>query len=184
MGAARLLLHVGALTGALLGLAPGAFAGQLSGTLVVFAPRVEARFKEDYGVDEEGALREAIVSALSRALAPVTLPRPLGARISVENVLPTRPTRAQTDANPGMSDLRSKYRGGAALTAELRDAQGNLVSTVRYDYFAPTVPAGSPAHDPWADARLAIDGLAARLAAACAAPPHAPAPPTAAAAPR
>jgi hypothetical protein len=184
MSAARLLLHLGALTGALLGFVPGASAGQLSGMLVVFPPRLEARFRDDYGVDEQGVLREAIGAALARALAPVTLPRPLGARIRIENVLPTRPTRAQTDADPGMSDLRSKYRGGAALTAELRDAQGELVGRVSYEYFAPTVPTGSPAHDPWADARLAIDGLAARLAAACAALPHAPTPPTAAAAPR
>lgn len=103
MSAARLLLHLGALTGALLGFVPGRSAGQLSGTLVVFPPRLEARFRDDYGVDEQGVLREAIVAALARALAPVTLPRPLGARILIENVLPTRPTRAQTDADPGMA---------------------------------------------------------------------------------
>jgi hypothetical protein len=161
--------HTRTVLTALLLLAPLARGGELSGALVVFPPRLEARFKYDYGVDEEGVLREAIRVALARALAGVALPRPLGAHITLENVAPTRPTRAQLDANPSLSDLRSKYLGGAALTAELRDGEGRLFAAVSYDYFAPTVPAGSPAQDPWADARLAIEGFATRLATACAA---------------
>ena len=164
-------LTLAALAALLPALLPGARAGELSGALVVFPQRLEARFKDDYGVDEEGVLRAAIVTAVSRALAPVALPRPLGAHITVENVAPTRPTRAQAFANPGLDDLRSKSLGGAALTAELRDAQGHLVTTVSYRYFAPTLASGSVAYDPWADARLAIDGFAARLAAAARALP-------------
>jgi hypothetical protein len=170
MSTARRLTLV-ALAALVPALAPGARAGELSGALVVFPPRLEARFKDDYGVDEEGVLRAAIVTAVSRALAPVALPRPLGAHITVENVAPTRPTRAQMDANPSLSDLRSESLGGAALTAELRDAQGQLVTTVSYRYFAPTLATGSPVHDPWADARLAIAGFAARLATALGALP-------------
>jgi len=166
-------LTLAALAALLPALLPGARAGELSGALVVFPQRLEARFKDDYGVDEEGVLRAAIVSALTRALAPLALPRPLGAHITVENVAPTRPTRAQMAANPSLDDLRSKSLGGAALTAELRDAQGQLVTTVSYRYFAPTLAAGSPAQDPWADARLAIEGFAQRLAAAVSAPPQA-----------
>jgi hypothetical protein len=36
-----------------------------------------------------------------------------------------------------------------------------------YRYFAPTIDVGSVARDPWADARLAIDGFAGKLATAC-----------------
>jgi hypothetical protein len=154
----------------LLPFAPLASGAELTGTLVVFPPPLEARFRSDYGVDEEGVLREAIDAALERALAPLALPRPLGAHVTVENVAPTRPTRAQLDANPSLSPVKSKHLGGAALSAELRDRDGHLITTVKYQYFAPTVPSGSPAQDPWADARLAIEGFAARIAAACAAP--------------
>jgi len=173
MSRARLLPGVIALTGTLAAFAPRAGAGELSGTLVVFPAPLEARFRDDYGVDEEGVLRAAIVAAVARALAPVALPRPLGAHITVEDVAPTRPTRAQMDANPGLSDIRSKSLGGAAFTAEVRDGAGHLVTKVSYDYFAPTVATGSPARDTWADARVAIEGFAARLAAACAALPAA-----------
>jgi hypothetical protein len=167
-------LTLAALAALLPALAPGARAGELSGALVVFPSPLEARFKDDYGVDEEGVLRAAIASALSRALAPVALKQPLGAHITVEDVAPTRPTRAQLDANLSLDQLRSKSLGGAALTAQLRDAQGQLVTTVSYRYFAPTITTGSPAQDPWADARLAIEGFAKRLAAAVSAARQAP----------
>jgi hypothetical protein len=155
---------------ALLLLTPLARAAELTGTLVVFPPRLEARFEHDYGVDEEGVLREAIREALARALAPLALPRPLGAHVTVENVVPTRPTRAQLDANPSLDGFRSKSVGGASLSAELRDRDGHLVTTVKYQYFAQSLASGSPVPEPWADARLAIDGFAARVAAACSAP--------------
>jgi len=38
---------------------------------------------------------------------------------------------------------------------------------VSYRYFAPAITVGSPSRDPWADARLAIDGFAGKLADAC-----------------
>lgn len=150
---------------AVLLLAPLARGEALSGVLIVFPPRLEARFKDVYGADEEGVLRAAIMSAVTRALEGVHPARPLGARISVDDVAPTRPTRAMMDANPSLSDTRSKFHGGAALTAELRDAQGSLIETLHYDRYPPTVASGSPAQDPWADARLAIEGFAAQLAA-------------------
>ena len=55
---------------------------------------------------------------------------------------------------------------GAELKGEVRDAQQHLLTTVSYRYFAPDITAASPARDPWADARVAIDGFAAKLAAA------------------
>jgi len=56
MSRARLLPGVIALTGTLAAFAPRAGAGELSGTLVVFPAPLEARFRDDYGVDEEGVL--------------------------------------------------------------------------------------------------------------------------------
>ena len=155
----------------LLLLAPPARGGELSGVLIVFPPRLEARFTDVYGADEEGVLRAAIISAVTRTLEPLHLARPLGARISVDDVAPTRPTRAMMNANPSLSDTRSKFHGGAALTAELRDARGTLIETLRYERYPPTVASGSPAQDPWADARLAIEGFAAQLAARLGAAP-------------
>ena len=80
---------------------------------------------------------------------------------------PTRLTRAQLADNPSLDVLHSKSLGGAELKGEVLDAQQHVLTTVSYRYFAPTITLGSLARDPWADARLAIDGFARKLATAC-----------------
>ena len=63
--------------------------------------------------------------------------------------------------------MHSKSLGGAELKGEVLDAQQHVLTTVSYRYFAPTITVGSVARDRWADARLAIDGFAGKLAAVC-----------------
>jgi len=67
------------------------------------------------------------------------VPTGVGVNVTVEALAPTRLTRAQQ----------------------------HVLTTASYRYFAPTITAGSGARDPWADARLAIDGFAGKLAAVC-----------------
>jgi hypothetical protein len=95
--------------------------------------------------------------------------------VTVEDLAPTRLTRKQLADNPSLDVVRSKSLGGAELKGEVRDAERRLLTTVSYRYFAPTLPLGSASRDPWADARLAIDGFAGKLADACRKlppPPH------------
>jgi hypothetical protein len=69
--------------------------------------------------------------------------------------------------DPAVDAVRTKYLGGAELIGYVRDANRHLLATVSYRHFAPTLVQGSASLDPWADARLAIDQFAAKLAAAC-----------------
>ena len=87
--------------------------------------------------------------------------------VTVEDLAPTRLTRKQLADNPSLDVLRSKSLGGAQLKGEVLDAQQHVLRTVSYRYFAPTLYEGSVSLDPWADAQLAIDGFARKLAAAC-----------------
>ena len=133
---------------------------------VVFAPALTEKF-ELYGEDEAAVLRSAIVTAVARATAGQPVPAGLLLTVIVQDVEPTRPTRAQAAADPTLDIFRTKYLGGARLTGELRDASQRLLTTVSYRYYPVDIKFGSVSRDPWADARLAIDQFAVELAAAC-----------------
>jgi len=141
-------------------------AAELAVTAIDFAPAVNAKLA-DYGEAEAATLGEAIRSALARPSACSTVPAGTAVTVTVEDLAPTRLTRKQLADNPSLDVLRSKSLGGAELKGEVHDAQRRLLATVSYRYFAPTLPLGSPSRDPWADARLAIDGFAGKLADAC-----------------
>jgi hypothetical protein len=86
--------------------------------------------------------------------------------ITVQHLPPTHPTRQQLSDDPTLDILRTRYLGGAELTGQVRDADQRVLTTVHYRHFPLTLKLGSRSSDPWADARVAIDEFAARLAAA------------------
>jgi hypothetical protein len=146
-------------------------AAELAVTRVDFAPAAGAKL-QDYGAAEGATVRDAIVSAVAREDRRGSIPPGLGVTVTVLDLAPSRLTRKQLSDNPSLDVVHSKSLGGAELKGEVRDAQQHLLTTVSYRYFAPTITLGSPARDPWADARLAIDGFAEKLAAACRDLPH------------
>jgi len=153
-GAAALLLARG------LSAAPGAVSG------IDFAPAVNVK-GAGYGEAEAATLRKAIRAAVAREKECGTVPAGVGVNVTVEDLAPSRLTREQLADNPSLDVLHSKSLGGAELKGEVLDAQQHVLTTVSYRYFAPTITLGSLARDPWADARLAIDGFARKLATAC-----------------
>jgi hypothetical protein len=163
----RSLLHIGRISiAAGLLLAPLALAGELSAVTIDFAPPVTTKLQR-YGTAETTALRAAILAALARESARVAMPASLAATVMVQDLAPTHPTRQQVSDDPAVDAVRTKYLGGAALIGYVRDAKQHVVAAVTYRHFAPTLVQGSASLDPWADARLAIDQFAAKLAAAC-----------------
>jgi len=161
------LLHIGRISiAAGLLLAPVLLAGELAVTAIDFAPRVTTKLQR-YGADEAATLRSAILAAVARATGRVAMPESLAVTVRVQDIAPTHPTRKQVSDDPAVDAVRTKYLGGAELIGYVRDANQHLVATVTYRHFAPTLAQGSASLDPWADARLAIDQFAARLAAAC-----------------
>ena len=147
-------------------LAPGLLAAPLAVTGIDFAPAVNAKWPE-YGQAEAATLRTAIRAALAREKDCGTVPNGVGINVTVEDLAPSRLTREQLADNPSLDVVQSKSLGGAELKGEVLDAQQRVLTTVSYRYFAPTITVGSVARDPWADARVAIDGFAAKLAAVC-----------------
>jgi len=137
---------------------------QLTVTRVDFTPAVTAKLQE-YGESEGAAVRDAVVTALSGTKTP-QVPAGLSVGVTVLDLAPSRLTRKQLNDDPSLDVVSSKSLGGAELKGEVRDAQQHVLTTVSYRYFAPDITAASPARDPWADARVAIDGFAAKLAAA------------------
>ena len=160
-------LHVGriSLLAGLL-LAPVLLAGQLSAITIDFEPRVTTKLQR-YGAAEAATLRSAILAALARETGRVAMPANLVATVMVQDVAPTHPTAKQVSDDPAVDAVRTKYLGGAELIGYVRDANQHVVAVVTYRHFAPTLVQGSASLDPWADARLAIDQFAAKLAAAC-----------------
>ena len=141
-------------------------AAELAVTGIDFAPAVTAKWPE-YGETEAATLRKAIRAAVAGEKECGAVPAVVGVNVTVEDLAPTRLTRKQLADNPALDVVRSKSLGGAALKGELLDAQQHVLTTVSYRYFAPTIAVGSPSRDPWADAQLAIDGFAVKLADAC-----------------
>jgi hypothetical protein len=141
-------------------------AAALAVTGIDFAPAVNAKWPE-YGAAEAATLRKAIRAAVAREKECGAVPTGIGVNVTVEDLAPSRLTRAQLADNPSLDVVHSKSLGGAELKGEVLDAQQHVLTTVSYRYFAPTITVGSVARDPWADARLAIDGFAGKLATAC-----------------
>jgi hypothetical protein len=141
-------------------------AAPLAVTGIDFAPAVNAKWSE-YGAAEAGTLRKAIRAAVAREKQCSAVPEGVGVTVTVEDLAPSRLTREQLADNPSLDVVHSKSLGGAELKGEVLDAQQHVLTTVSYRYFAPTITVGSVARDPWADARLAIDGFAGKLATAC-----------------
>jgi len=161
------LLHIGRISiAAGLLLAPVLLAGELAVTAIDFAPRVTTKLQR-YGADEAATLRSAILAAVARETGRVAMPESLAVTVRVQDIAPTHPTRKQVSDDPAVDAVRTKYLGGAELIGYVRDANQHLVATVTYRHFAPTLAQGSASLDPWADARLAIDQFASKVAAAC-----------------
>jgi len=147
-------------------LARGLPAAPLAVTGVDFAPTVNAKWPE-YGEAEAATLRKAIRGAVAREKECGAVPTGIGVNVTVEDLAPTRLTRKQSADNPTVDIVHSKSLGGAELKGEVLDAQERVLTTVSYRYFAPTLYLGSVSLDSWADARLAIDGFARKLATVC-----------------
>jgi hypothetical protein len=123
-----------------------------------------------YGDREGPVLQAGVADSLSRELksAGATLDdaAPLRIEVSIEDAMPTHPTRHQLELNPSLDPLRSVSRGGARLHAVLRGADGKEMDHVDYDDYAMSLDTVSPSGDAWADARVTIQRFSAQVAKA------------------
>lgn len=135
-------------------------------TTVTFAPAVAADMPA-FGEAERRTLESAVDTAVTRVIREVPLPAGATIRVTFVELAPSHPTQAQLMANPAVDPISTRFLGGAELTGEVRNASGHVLTRVSYRYYPQTLGLASASWDPWADARLAIDQFASKLAAAC-----------------
>ena len=133
---------------------------------VTFAPRVQHELSDRFGTDQEPVLQAQLLQALEPRLSKAPLAPGASVLVSVEELQPTHPTPRQSADNPALDPFATKFLGGAKLRGVIQDGDGHALATVRYSHYAQTLHLGSASKDPWADARLAFEGFAARLAGA------------------
>jgi hypothetical protein len=120
---------------------------------------------EDYGHREFDRLIRTLTADLERELRSVSLLADGGAaamlHVVIEDATPNRPTFAQQ----GISGLswQSYGRGGAHVTAELRDADGAVIASYDYSWTTPSILDARYA-SVWTDANRTFDRFASRLA--------------------
>jgi hypothetical protein len=148
-------------------LAPAAPASELPVSAIDFSPAVTANLQDRYGAAEGAVLRAAILAAVSREAARAAIPPGLTVAVTVRDIVPTHPTRKQLGDDPALDLTRTRFIGGAELAGEVRDAGGQVLARITYRHFPQTPGLGSASLDPWADARLAIDQFAVKVAEAC-----------------
>jgi hypothetical protein len=135
-------------------------------TTVTFAPAVAALMPA-FGEAERRTLESAVDTAVTRATRRLPLPAGVTIQVTFEELVPSHPTQAQLMADPAADPTRTHFLGGAGLAGEVRDANGHVLTRVSHRYFPFSLRLASASLDPWADARLAIDQFAAKVAAAC-----------------
>ena len=135
---------------------------------VAIGDTLQKALKDRYGVDEAQELQQAVTHSLARSLKGVGAEEggtaPIRIEVLIDSATPTHPTRRQLSENPSLDYLRSISRGGAELHAVLRNAKGDVLDRVSYDYYANTLHEASMSGGAWGDAYIAIDRFADQVA--------------------
>lgn len=138
---------------------------------VTLAPSLTERLDKSLGAKEGPVLQRIVAESVTRE---VTRHRCVdAARIDVTLIEadPTHPTRQQLIDQPGLDFMRSKSIGGAALSATVFNADGQVIDSLSYRRYPPMLGMAAMSAETWSDARLAIDRFASKLAADCGRPP-------------
>ena len=125
------------------------------------AAPLQASLHDRYGAAEGAVLQQMVSDWLTRSLkaagASVAAGAPVRIEVSIDDAVPSHPTRYQIEHSPGLDPLRSISLGGARLHAVLRDAGGQVLDQVEYDRYATSLHEVSPSGDAWGDARVTIE---------------------------
>jgi hypothetical protein len=123
-----------------LGAAIPGYAAAVRVAPVTVSVALQKALHDRYGDMEGPVLQAEVADSLGRALkaAGATLDdaAPLRIEVSIEDAMPSHPTRHQVELTPSLDPIRSVSRGGAHLRAVLRGADGKEVDHVDYDYYA------------------------------------------------
>lgn len=132
---------------------------------ITIGETLEAR-RDEYGAREFDRLIRTLSVDLERELREVALlaegENGASLHVVIEDAVPNRPTFAQQGATSSLS-FQSFGRGGAHVTAELRDAGGTLVATYEYSWTTPRLE-DALYNNVWTDTKRTFDRFSVRLA--------------------
>lgn len=140
-------------------------AGQVHLVGITIGETLEAK-RDEYGAREFDRLIGTLTADLERELREAALlaegENGTTLHVVIEDATPNRPTFAQQGGRPALS-FQSFGRGGAHVTAELRDSAGALVATYEYSWTTPRIEDAQFANV-WTDANRTFDRFSSRLA--------------------
>jgi hypothetical protein len=147
-----------------------------------FAAGYQATLQAKYGTHEAAVLRSQMLAAVSESLHAAHGSCQLHLNVVLERAAPSHPTMQQQLNDPALDPFHSVFfNGGAALSGQVRDANGQVLATVTHQRFADDRSTLSASRGPWSDADIAIGQFADKLVHACmrqtitgALAPHAP----------
>ncbi len=121
---------------------------------------LQSALHDRLGEREGPVLQSMVADNLGRELkaagATVDDSAALRIEVSIDDAVPSHPTRRQLELNPSLDPIRSVSLGGARLQAVLRGADGKEIDHVDYDYRPVSLEQVSPSGDAWGDARVTI----------------------------
>ena len=97
---------------------------------VTYGTKAEKAITSTYGERERVVIRDLLHRNLSRALGS----QAARVDVTINDVMPNRPTFKQMGDRPGLS-FQSFGIGGAYVTGKAYDTSGNLVGEVSYDWY-------------------------------------------------
>jgi hypothetical protein len=142
----------------MLALVPAAYAGDVT---VTFSEEFAEKLEKELGEREGVKLSEMIVKDVTDAFAG-DLDQIGAINVTIVDARANRPTFKELGDTPGLS-MQSFSVGGASLTGDVLDAEGNVVSSLSYKYFENDIRFAQ-GRATWSDARRSFDRFADKLA--------------------
>ncbi|MBF20106.1 MAG: hypothetical protein CME88_17160 [Hirschia sp.] len=126
-----------------------------------FSEDFTEKLNDDFGVREGEFLTKRLETKVRRELEGTTSDVASVALV-IEDARPNRPTFQQMSDKPGLDPIRSKSIGGAKITGEAFDANGDLIAEVSYKWYENDITMIN-AGGTWSDANRAFGRFADRL---------------------
>lgn len=146
------------LSACVLGLAPAALAGEVNVSLSeTFAEKLDKELGEREGEILTNMLIEDIEREFAGELAELG-----DINITIIDARANRPTFKELGDTPGLS-LQSFGVGGASLSGDVLDADGNVLTSLEYKYYETDIR-NAYGRATWSDARRTFDRFADKLA--------------------
>lgn len=123
---------------------------------------LQEKFEDDYGVRESEKLNKRLEEKVLKAFdrEGLSVHR---VELTLEDAKPNHPTFKQLGDTPGLDGFRSVSLGGAEITGEAFDADGNSIAQLTYRWFESDLRFAQHGST-WSDANRAINRFAKKFA--------------------